>query len=111
MNNKGKQTMLTAKYNNAQNKQTFIWKAIRFIDNKYLLCTTNYKCDFIRPIIINIDNSDIIYFKDIETSIKWDYQYFESNDNDKYTYYTQNEHGYSILYKCIFTLNDKTSEG
>eukprot|EP01084_Bolivina_argentea_P171339 296846_1 len=30
MNNNGKQTMLTAKYNNAQNKQTFTWKAIRF---------------------------------------------------------------------------------
>eukprot|EP01084_Bolivina_argentea_P186363 321259_1 len=35
--------------------------------------------------------------------LKWDYQYFEFNDNDKYTYYTQNEHGYSILYRCIFT--------
>ena len=104
-----KKTYLTKKYNMDKKSR---WGAIRFIDKTNILCVTNYKCDFIRPVIININTLNIIYFKQIETSsIKWNYGYFTFNDNDKYTYFSQNIHGYSEIYRCIFDIDNNNNNG
>eukprot|EP01083_Nonionella_stella_P211984 765950_1 len=106
--NNEQQTVLTAQYNTHQS--TSIWRAIRFLDDQHLLCVTNYQCDYTRPVVLNIDTTRVLFFNQIESSVQCDYERFEFNDDCLFTYFTQNEHGYSVLYRCIFGVNKEGTQ-
>lgn len=108
MNNDGKQLYLNKKYNA---DKTYQWYGFRFIDKKHILCITNYQCDFRRPVVINIDTLNVLFFKEIESSIKWDYEDVTYDPNDKFTYYAQNIHGYSQLYRAVFSVDEEGKNG
>lgn len=104
----GKQTYLTLELNSPT---TSVWTAIRFLDEKHVLCNTTYRCDFNRPLILNIETKRVLFFEHIEQSVQWDYMHFTFNSNDKYTYFVQNEHGYSQLYRAVFALDETCTKG
>ena len=102
-----KEAYLVSEYNNIK---PCLWKGIKFLNDKLLLVSSNYECEYMRPIILNIETKKITFYVDIENTVKWDFQYFGYGFNDKYIYYIENEHGYSNLYRGIFKENGVISD-
>lgn len=107
LNNNGQSSELTSKYNTQNTeKRTSVWRAIRFIDNLHILCVTDYHCDFRRPVVLNWKSQCILYIDQVESSTIWNYEYFEFNQHDEFTYFTQNDLGYSSLHRGIFEITE-----
>ncbi|MFX1261734.1 MAG: S9 family peptidase [Promethearchaeota archaeon] len=78
------------------------WAAIRWIDNDHILVATDYDHDMMRLGILSL-SGEFASLKEIEVSVRHEFDFAAFSPESSYTYFILNEGGFSSLWRGTFS--------
>jgi len=78
------------------------WEVVRWLDPEHILVNTDYKADFKRLAVITI-SGEFTPLDDLSESVRFDIDQFTYAKNSEWTYFVENEEGYSTLHRAKFS--------
>ncbi len=78
------------------------WEVVRWLDSEHILVNTDYDFDLKRLAIITTDG-EFHKLKQFENLIKYDIENYTHSKDSIWTYFLENEEGYSTLHRAKFS--------
>ncbi|MFX0182581.1 MAG: prolyl oligopeptidase family serine peptidase [Candidatus Hodarchaeota archaeon] len=78
------------------------WDAHRWIDEEYMLVTSDHKSEFLRFVLLNL-NGEMREIIESEEGLRYDVERVTWTERSPFTYFAYNKEGYSKLSRVIFT--------